>query len=374
MSERTRRIVVLGGYGETGRRLCRLLAKTRGTQVVVAGRHSAEAERCAAVVRRQGAASAVAAARADVADLASLRAVLKEADLAVVAAPVDDHVTVLAEACLEAGCDLISLLSSNHAGVAFASLSPRVVEAGRRFTTHAGLCPGLPSLLARAIKLRFPETRAVRIGVSIRSRGYTRPEQLFGFVDAAAEAQPSVRRRVRIDYGPPVGHRTSVPFDLPELSDLSPQLGLASLSCFAATPSWLAHHVVKTTVRGLYGLRWGLGRRFVAGLLLKAGNRPTVAPGATVAGEGWPDEGQAGEGTVLRISHHDVFDLTAAVVSACVREHLRTESGAITGVHMMGHLLDPETVTAALREAGIAVTATRPVAAGCPGFLASSVG
>ena len=54
MSDRPYRVVVLGGYGNFGARICQALAQERGLAVIVAGRHGARAAETAHRLRQSG--------------------------------------------------------------------------------------------------------------------------------------------------------------------------------------------------------------------------------------------------------------------------------------------------------------------------------
>src|SRR5690606_21695719 len=100
-------IVILGGYGNTGRLLAPLLLAHTPCHLVLAGRHP---ERAAALVERlnQGAgALRVQAARADAADGESLRCLLAGKSWLIVASSTAQYAETVARAALAAGCNYL---------------------------------------------------------------------------------------------------------------------------------------------------------------------------------------------------------------------------------------------------------------------------
>jgi saccharopine dehydrogenase (NAD+, L-lysine-forming) len=81
------KILILGGYGQTGRPLARHLLRQSPVEIVIAGRSLEKATACAAQLNAEFAGGRVSAARADAASAESLRAVLHGVDLMVIAAP-----------------------------------------------------------------------------------------------------------------------------------------------------------------------------------------------------------------------------------------------------------------------------------------------
>src|SRR4030042_775502 len=98
-------IVILGGYGNTGREVVRLLLEHTDAQVVLAGRDADKAARAAAGWNGRFPGTRVRSARADAGQAGSLAALFAGADLVVVASSSSAHVKIVAAAALEAGID-----------------------------------------------------------------------------------------------------------------------------------------------------------------------------------------------------------------------------------------------------------------------------
>ena len=124
-------ILVLGGYGTTGRVLCELLLEHGDGDVVIAGRSLDKGEAAAAELgaRFPG---RVTARAADAADPPSLARAFAGVGLVAVAASVLEHAGAVARAALDAQVDYFDLLLSDEDKLgALERLRPRLVTGGR---------------------------------------------------------------------------------------------------------------------------------------------------------------------------------------------------------------------------------------------------
>ncbi len=361
-----RLVVVLGGYGQVGRRICGLLAD-EDLEIRVAGRRLGLAEHWSARFNEGSAKARFFPRYADVRVPETLSAAIAGAGLVIVAAPVDEHLRNVAVACLEAGCDYMDLSGSRRAVESLQELSPRIRGEQRLFVTQSGCCPGLPSLITRRLAAEFDLCRSIRLGVAISLKGLTRVEEVYGFVDAAAESHPfrfcweAWRNRTEIDYGPVPGRRLSVPLELAELHSLTEKFGLGELRAFAATPDWRLDCAFRFAVAGAYRMKWGLGRRMFSRLLLKTAAASKAAPGVCFTVEGWGTKGSQDHHCIIRVSHPDISQFTAAAAVLLVRQYLEGKFQGMSGLNMMGHIMDHRLAFLEMPEMGIAVEAARPL-------------
>ncbi|MEV4442539.1 saccharopine dehydrogenase NADP-binding domain-containing protein, partial [Streptomyces sp. NPDC049577] len=105
---RNGRVLVLGGYGAVGQVTARQLARRMPGRVVVAGRDGERAARCAA-----GSGGALLAARADLADTASLERALDGVSLAVLTAEPPPGTAHPARLLFERGIGLVDVTATH---------------------------------------------------------------------------------------------------------------------------------------------------------------------------------------------------------------------------------------------------------------------
>ncbi len=176
------RIVILGGYGNTGRAVARLLLEHSTADLVLAGRDPAKANRAAEELNRAFGTARVRGAEADASRSESLRPVLDGASIVVAASSTSAHAAVVGRAVLDAGADYMDPQYSTRKLDVLRGLEASIEAAGRCFVTDAGFHPGLPAALVRYAAGRLPSIR--------RAAGRQRnPDQLEGARVLACDAR-----------------------------------------------------------------------------------------------------------------------------------------------------------------------------------------
>ena len=169
-----KKVMVIGGTGETGRRILRAL-HARYPQL-----HLACASR--RVDRAEALPDGIARIRLDMLDETEVVEALRGFDLAIIAlGPMDVHGARAHRLCLRAGIDCLDINDSLSAADAIQALDPQARVAGRRILTGMGLTPGLSGLLLM---------RLVRDGAS--AQGCYRSRFYAGAAYGGGEASPYV--------------------------------------------------------------------------------------------------------------------------------------------------------------------------------------
>ena len=158
-------MLVLGGYGETGRRLARLRVERTDAHVVVAGRDA----RGAAALAAELGAQRVRGIGLDAADAPSVRRALEAVHLFVNAAVVARHVAALARTAISAGTDwLDSRFTAARLGSSTVWRDTPLRDAA---LPQAGFHPGVPAALVRWAALRADGLRGAWISSVLAERG-----------------------------------------------------------------------------------------------------------------------------------------------------------------------------------------------------------
>lgn len=176
-------LVVLGGTGVVGRRIARL-AETRGI-----------AERVVRVSRSGG--DDDGSRRADLRDLASIRAAIAGASVVVNAiGPFTYDPTSLVAACAESGAHYVDIAEVESFRAAVAAQARREVEAGRDFTAVSGAStlPGLVELLARHLARDTPAV-CVRAYLAVGTRNPVSITLLASMLDPLGRPLPEEGNR-----------------------------------------------------------------------------------------------------------------------------------------------------------------------------------
>ncbi len=326
------KIAILGGYGNTGLKLARLLATAGRADLVLLGRDEdrlrAAAEGVGREARRQ-----VTWQVADAASGPSLRAALEGANLLVVASSTTAHAATVARTALEAGVDYLDTnLSIRTKHEALQALRPSVEDRGLCFITDGGFHPGVPGAMIRYAGLRLPSLTTANVGgtfnlpwASLHFSADSQAEFVAelrdmdnsAFVDGAwLRSWKNLRS---FDFGPSLGSRSYAPFFLKELAELPDRIpSLRETGFYIAGFGPVVDYLVMPAC--LLWLRLFPGRPLPAGKLMVGALRHLGASGswAVLQLEGSDASGRT---VSLRMAHEDPYELTAIPVAACVAQY-----------------------------------------------------
>jgi NAD(P)-dependent dehydrogenase (short-subunit alcohol dehydrogenase family) len=371
-------IVILGGYGNTGRACARLLLEHSPAKVVVAGR---DGERAAAFVAKLNASHAgdrAAGIAADAARAESLSRAFRGATMVVAASSTSAYASAVAEAALEAGADYIDPQYSKAKLAALRRLAPKIEAAGLCFVTDGGFHPGLPAALVRFAAGRMEHLRRARVASVIQIDWKAldlspatieelitefKDYQSLHYRDRAWRSMGWLEslRPIWVEFGHGYGRRYTMPMFLEELRPLPEMIpsleetgffvgGFNPIVDFVLLPLGLAW----MTVAGLRGAT-AFGRLLLWGL-----KRYTPPPYGTLLqleAEG-TRAGQTHR-LVAEVAHPDGYVITAAPMVACMLQML-DGSARRAGLHLQALLVEPARMLDDLRRMGIEVVVRDP--------------
>lgn len=367
------KVVILGGYGEAGRRIAEMLLTRTPATVTIAGR---SAEKAAAVADELGQWHQ-GRAEARVVDLhepASLREALIGAAAVVEATSVLDAVPHVAEAVIEAGCALVDLHFDPRVTRELETYAERFREAGVCAMAQGGFHPGLPAVLVRLAALELDEVHEAVVGSVLRPKGGVKQTQSVGelvgmfpsyaarvFQDGKWQTVTGVRRsdweHVAFELG--MGTWSCAPMDMEELLALPDSLPtLRRCGFYIAGFNGVTNALVFPLVMGVLTLapRKGLdpaGRLFTWST--RAFARPPFGTALQLEATGL----LAGQRTRLRLTlkHEDEYDMTAAPVVALLEQVLDHTAGS-PGLHYAAHVPEPRRLLDAVTAMGLSVRRT----------------
>ena len=362
--------LVLGGYGRTGLAITRLLLEQTPARVILAGRHSEQAELASRRFNEEFAGRASAAV-ADAADFCSLRTVLQGTDFVIAASSTARYAGNVARAALEAGADYLDIHYSRQKNAALNPLAPEIERAGRCFITEAGFHPGLPAALVRYAAASFDSVeRATVASVVNPEEGLPLTESLYEFVEEFRDWQSlyysegawrsmgwfSGRGTQRVDFGTGFGTRRVYPMALEEMLPLPRMFPtLRAAGFYVSGWNWFADYIATPLM--LLSLRAAphAAVRPMARLMswsLRTFSRPPWGVVTKVEVSGTRGGAPCRESVVM--FHKDGYAFTAIPVVACLLQYL-DGSARKPGLWMMGHLADPARLVADMRRMGVSV-------------------
>lgn len=362
--------LILGGYGNTGYVIARLVAQRTDARIVLAGRSMEKAQAAAARLNDEFGGGRAVARRADAADAASLSEAFEGVDFVLVASTTAKYTRDVAAAALAAGADYLDVMYSPQKNAPLLALAPEIERAGRCFITEAGLHPGLPSALVRWASARVGRLeRATVAGLLNMGRGIPYTESLEELVESFKDFQALEYREGAwrkwgslayrgFDFGPEFGRRGCIAMMLDEMRVLPEMIpSLEATGFYIAGWNWFTdwvlsplmilalklfpHSAVKPMARLMH---WSF--RF---------SKPPYGVVLKLDAVGVADDGPREMGAVL--FHEDGYFFTAAPVVACLLQYL-DGTARKPGLWMMGHMVDPVRLMKDMESMGIRVHVT----------------
>jgi saccharopine dehydrogenase-like NADP-dependent oxidoreductase len=366
-------LLILGGYGITGRLIARLLLQETDLRLILAGRNIRKSEDAAAELNSIYAGYRVAGACADASDPASLRQVFQGVDLVVVASSTAKYARGVAAAALEIGIDYLDIQYSTQKIAVLQSMQKEIEAAGRCFITDGGFHPGLPALLVRYAARRLDVLEKAVVGSVIKEdwRSLSLADgTLIELLEEINDFVPLVYKEGRwkksgmygmldtrsMDFGRQFGVQYCVPMFLEEMRLLPESIpSLKETGFFVGGFNWFVDWLVlplamigvkmwpRTALKPMGRLmRWGLNAfsKLPYGTLLKA-----EAQGA-----------KDGRACMLDLTlyHEDGYVFTAVPVVACLLQYL---DGSIKkpGLWTQANLVEPDRLMRDMQRMGIEV-------------------
>jgi saccharopine dehydrogenase (NAD+, L-lysine-forming) len=359
------RIVIIGGYGNTGSRVARLLAARADVQLVLVGRHLDRARALAAELAGT-AAHPVLAVGADVRDEGQRRTAFDGATLVIAASSTTDHAGAIARSALAAGADTMDTNLSVPAKLAaLQALAPEGERAGRCVITDGGFHPGVPGVLVRQAATLLPGLTDAHVGgaFSIDWRALRFSDATASeFVDELTTMDPetlvdgdwqrSISATRTFDFGDAAGNRRCVPWALQEIRDLPalvPTLRSVGfyIAGFGPVIDYLVMPACLVALRILPSQRPRVGKAFLWAL------RQWTPRGSWAVLQLEAAAGTPYRQVVIRVSHPDPYALTAIPVVACVEQLL--DGPRRPGVWTQASFVEPALFLRRLESLGVDV-------------------
>jgi saccharopine dehydrogenase (NAD+, L-lysine-forming) len=356
-------ILILGGYGATGRSLTRHLLAQTSYQIIVGGRNLDKAlsfvdSLCDPRVTAQ---------RVDATDSTSLKPALQRVNFLLVAAPTTHHTETVVRSALDARVDYLDVQYADAKLNVLRAHEREINEKQLCFVTEAGYHPGLPSAMIRyaASKMQCIESAQVAGYLNMGQLPYTEAvdELMEGFVHYQAQVlksgdwtSPSSWDMRKFDFGTEIGVRNCYSLFFEELRCIPAIYPTLKEMGFYISGSNLLADLILTPIVML-GLRIApkRGIRPLGKLMWWAMSRskPPYKVVLKVEATGFLKDRQAQ--VEASIEHEDGYELTAIPVVAFLKQYDYIRR---PGLHMMGHLADPDCLFQDMERMGAKVTTT----------------
>lgn len=228
-------ILILGGYGNVGSMIARLLVQRTSDYLIIAGRRYAQAQKTADELGERAIARKI-----DVSVGIDYDAALWNVDLAVVCFDLpDDH---FLRACLERGIDYVDISAEPAVLSRVEALDNLAREHEATALISVGLMPGISNLMAKRGVEQFGEAQRVD-NVALLGLG-----EAFG----SASADWTIRHlgdryaenRIRIDMGEGFGMRTAYRFAFADEDTIPKTLSVNKVASWVCYDRTISTHLI----------------------------------------------------------------------------------------------------------------------------------
>lgn len=358
-------ILILGGYGGTGKLICRWLLGETEVSIIIAGHDIKKAEELHNKLKQEFPTKNISAIFVDVLNYNSLLAAFKNISLVIDATTAINCVQNITKAALEAGVDYLDFHFGQKVFPELKTLTQEIKDSDRCFITQAGFHPGLPSAFVRYAASQFDEIKKATVGM-VMNFEIKKPESIYELVDVLTDYNVDIFKKgkwrkanykdsKKIDFGIRFGIRTCYPIQMEEMYALPEMFPLDETGVYAAGFNWFIDYFVIPLTIILSKIKKGLGRKFIAKLLVFGFNNFSKNNrGVSFVLEAEGIKNKKPMKFRLVAEHEDVYDFTAIPIVACIRQYL---DGLIDkpGLWLMGQIVNPDHLIKDMKNMGIKI-------------------
>jgi len=230
MNRPVKRIVLLGGYGNFGKRIAESLARVSGITLMICGRNPARAEKLCTQLRQQGAQAVLQPVILDITSPV-LHQKLKRLEPELIihtSGPFQGQDYRIAESCVELGCNYIDLADDRRFVCDIRTLDEAAKKNGVSIISGASSVPGLSSAVVDQLAEGLMAVEAIDFAIAPGNkaeRGKATVEGILSYtghpfralqdgewIDSFGWMSPR-----RLDFGGTIGKRWLANVDIPDL-------------------------------------------------------------------------------------------------------------------------------------------------------------
>jgi saccharopine dehydrogenase (NAD+, L-lysine-forming) len=366
-------IIVLGGYGNTGSEVAKLILQETTCHVIIAGRSIEKAGILSKKLNIQFNTERVTPKSADASDPTSLVSAFQGAHIVIVCSGTAEHTTTVASVALDMGIDYFDIHFSSEKQAQLLKLKERIEIEGRCFITEGGFHPGLPAVLVHYASSYFDKMVNAYIGSVIKidwANHNMAASTVQEFLKEIMEIKPIIYKdkvwtnaklygmfdAISMNFGDRFGKQSCIPMFLEELRELP-----------------VRYPSLKNTGFYVGGFNWFIDWIFIplASLVLSISPKKSIRKLASIMGWGLIKFSKPPFGTKLKLeasgmyngrvkniqitlSHQDGYIFTAIPVVSSLLQYLKGNL-AKSGLWMQAHIVDPNQMITDMERLGIKI-------------------
>jgi len=328
-------ILILGGYGNLGLTIARLLIEHTNVKIILAGRNGVRAQLTAEQLNAEYKTARVSGMQVNAADQASLLQAFQNVQMVIVASSTIEFTATVCQAALKAEIDYfdvqISVTAKNRV---LEALQERILSSGRCFITDGGFRPGLPAAMVRYAATQIPDLQSAPVTsvfqVNWKERAFANStaaefvDELISFNQLILKdgkwRSSKMNEMLRIDFGEPFGYKYCMPMFLEELRPL-PELipSLKETGFYSAGFGGVMDYLLIPLSLALIAIAPNLSRQPVAKLIewgLKHTTHPPYGAILQMQAQGMQ------RSLKMAIFEKDAYLISAAPAVACLLQYL----------------------------------------------------
>ncbi|MCB1160370.1 MAG: saccharopine dehydrogenase NADP-binding domain-containing protein [Leptospiraceae bacterium] len=359
---------ILGGYGNTGYLISRLLLQHSNTEIVIGARNKVKVEEAALSLNQEFNTNRVSFKELDAGSRESLKEAFRSSDIVVVASSTIEFTKNVVEACLDSNCDYLDLqLSSPSKHKILEAFKGRINSDKRCFITDGGFHPGVPAAMVRYAATQFENLSSANVYGAFRINWKElkfSESTILEFVDELKYFDPkafidkewkqmSYSKVPKYDFGKNFREQYATPMYMKELDSLPSEIpSLKETGFYIAGFNPFTDYFVLPLTLLLLKVLGEASIPFISRFFfwsLKTFTKPPFAATLQLLARG-RREGQAKEMKMV-LEHEEAYVLTAVPVVACLLQYF--SGNRKEGLHFQAQFVEPETFFKDIERLGI---------------------